>query len=68
MSEPKLILKVELLDGKEMVCTLGTGHEGTLAWALHKARIAIDTTMVENEIRAEQNKIQIPVGVLNKLH
>lgn len=76
MSEAKLILKVELVNGKPTV-TLGTGHTAVLSLALQVADLAVkEQIMLQDEIKTIEehpkilkpdSDIKIPEGILSKL-
>lgn len=70
MSEPKLILMVQLEDNNQMIVKLGTHHEALLALALRKAQLTVDNVLLEKELTAQEaNKpvIELPNGLLEKL-
>lgn len=62
MSEPKLLVKAELVDNKVRV-TLGTKHEAILALAIRKIEIYVTEVLLENEFKiaeAEKSPIITP--------
>lgn len=56
MSEPKLIIKVELIDNR-MKVTLGTQHEALLALALRKAELTVYDILLNNEVHEQPTVI-----------
>lgn len=76
MNEPRMILKVELIDGKPKV-TLCTGHTAVLSLALQVADLAVkEQIMLQDEIKTLEEKpailtpgsdLTIPEGLIGKL-
>lgn len=59
MSESKLILKVELVNGRPFV-TLGTGHTAVLSLALQCADLEIkEQIMIQHEVKTAQEASKI---------
>lgn len=70
MTEPKLILKVELINNK-MKVSLGTQHEALLALALRKAEMTFYDCMlshdIEDEPQVQQSSIVVPESIIKSL-
>lgn len=70
MSDPKLIILVQLDESNQMTVKLGTHHEALLALALRKAQLSVDNVLLEKELMAQEaNKplIEIPKNMLDKI-
>lgn len=70
MSDPKLIILVQLDEGNQMTVKLGTHHEALLALALRKAQLTVDNVLLEKELLAQEAKkplIEIPKNILDKI-
>jgi hypothetical protein len=72
MSEPKLLIKVELVEDNKLKVTFGTKHEALLCNALKRAEFMLMDMMADNFIKEDQGLIQpeyttIPKDILKQL-
>ncbi len=72
MSEPKLILSVELLEGNKVRVTFGTKHPAILALALQQAdlqfkELLLDKLVPEQKSIIEPSGIQVPKDLISQL-
>ena len=69
MSDPKLILKVEIVDNR-MKVTFGTKHEGLLCNALKRAELMLLDLMTETYVYDEPKIIKaqdVPASIIQNL-